>query len=198
MRKGNLMFFLAIPLLLVMMMGGPKGGCSPQAAPALPADAELVRIDADSSVSPDSDITAPSLRILAEVARTQKARAAGLLGRTRLKPGHGMLYIFAEPAVQEFSEAGTDIALSTAFLTDDGTILALIDTGKRDPTLSSCDTPVRLVLQMRKGWFADRGIAAGARLLLPDNLFSPPSEPALEVDPEPAPDTTPQPETQPG
>jgi uncharacterized protein len=198
MRKGNLMFFLAIPLLLVMMMGGPKGGCSQQAAPALPADAELVRIDADSSILADSGISAPSLRILAEVARTQKARAAGLIGRTYLKPGHGMLYIFDEPAVQEFSEAGTDMALSTAFLTDDGTILTLIDTGKRDPTLSTCDTSVRLVLQMRRGWFAERGIAAGARLRLPDNLLAAPPEPALEADSEPAPDTTPQPDTQPG
>ena len=43
MRKGNLIFFLAIPLLFMLMMGGPKNGCGQQAPPALPPDAELVR-----------------------------------------------------------------------------------------------------------------------------------------------------------
>jgi len=198
MKKGNLMMFLAVPLLVIMMMSGQKSGCGQQPGAVMPADAELVRIDADSGLFADSDIAASSLSILAEVARTQKARAAGLVGRNYLKPGHGMLYVFNEPAVQEFSEAGTNIELSTAFLTDDGTIVALVDTVKNDPTPNTCDTPVRLVLQLRKGWFADRGLKAGAKLLLPDSLFAAPPASVPEPEPEPAPDTAPQPDTEPG
>jgi uncharacterized membrane protein (UPF0127 family) len=197
MNKSMLMLFLVVPLVVILMMSGQKGGCSRPTGATMPADAELVRIDADSSILADSGISAPSLRILAEVARTQQARAAGLVGRSYLMPGHGMLYIFDEPAVQEFSEAGTGMELSTAFLTDDGTIVALVDTVRNDTKLNTCDTPVRLVLQLRRGWFADRGIAVGARLLLPGDLFAASAPPPVEPEPEPEPDTAPQPDTDP-
>jgi len=197
MRKGNFMLFLAVPLLVILMMSGQKGGCGQQPGSVMPEDAELVSIEADSSICADSNISAASLRILAEVARTEQARATGLIGRSHLKQGYGLLYIFAEPEVQEFSEAQTDIELTTAFLTDDGTIVALVDTLSRDPKLVTCETPVRLVLQLRKGWFADRSIEVGAKLLLPDGLFVAPSESPPAPDPEPAADTTVQPDTPP-
>ena len=197
MRKGNFMLFLAVPLLVILMMSGKKGGCGQQAGPVMLENAELVRIEADSSICAESDIAPTSLRILAEVARTPAARAVGLDGRAYLKPGHGMLYIFDEPGVQEFTAFAMNFGLTTAVLTDDGVIAALVDTTAHDPTLTTCETPVRLVLQVRNGWFADRGIEAGAKLLLPEGLFTAPAEPAPGPDPESVPDSTLQPDTDP-
>jgi uncharacterized protein len=102
--------------------------------------------------------------IQAEVAQTPDERATGLMFRKTMGPGDGMLFAFEEPATQCFWMKNTLLPLSIAFVTDDGTIVN-IDDMKPQTLESHCSVkPVRFVLEMNQGWFAKRGIKAGAKL----------------------------------
>jgi uncharacterized membrane protein (UPF0127 family) len=57
----------------------------------------------------------------------------------------------------------TLIPLTIAFLADDGTIVNLADMQPRSEASHCSAQPVRYALEMRQGWFAKRGLKAGAR-----------------------------------
>ena len=102
--------------------------------------------------------------INAEVAATPEQREIGLMFRTSMPAGDGMLFVFERPSKQCFWMKNTLIPLSVAFLADDGSVVNIEDMKPR--TLDShCSTqPVRFVLEMNEGWFAKRGIRAGSRV----------------------------------
>lgn len=102
--------------------------------------------------------------IQAEVAQTPDEHAIGLMFRKAMGTSEGMLFVFEAPATQCFWMKNTLLPLSVAFVADDGSIVNLDD--MKPQTLDShCSTkPVRFVLEMNQGWFAKRGIKAGAKL----------------------------------
>ena len=102
--------------------------------------------------------------INAELAATPEQREIGLMFRTSMPAGDGMLFVFERPSKQCFWMKNTLIPLSVAFLGDDGSVVNIEDMKPR--TLDShCSTqPVRFVLEMNEGWFAKRGIRAGSRV----------------------------------
>lgn len=106
-------------------------------------------------------------QIQARVARTAEERALGLMFRTELEENEGMLFWCEECAVQSFWMKDTPVALSIAFLEDDGTIVKIADLQPHSLEGESSGEPVRFVLEVPQGWFAQRGIAAGARLCGP-------------------------------
>jgi len=102
--------------------------------------------------------------INAEVAATPEQREIGLMFRTSMPAGDGMLFVFERPSKQCFWMKNTLIPLSVAFLGDDGSVVN-IDDMKPQTLDSHCSAkPVRFVLEMNEGWFAKRGIKAGSRL----------------------------------
>ena len=99
-----------------------------------------------------------------QVAITATQRATGLMFRTSMPPGEGMLFVFDTPAEQCFWMKNTLLPLTAAFVADDGTIVNLVDM-KPQSTDSHCSQkPVRYVLEMNQGWFEKKGIKAGAKL----------------------------------
>lgn len=98
------------------------------------------------------------------VARSREERATGLMHCTRLAEDEGMLFMSGQPAVQSFWMKDTPLALSAAFLEEDGTIVHLCDMRPHSLDSHGCEVPVRFVLEVRQGWFAERGIGVGARL----------------------------------
>lgn len=100
----------------------------------------------------------------ARVARTDEQRALGLMHRVELGPDEGMLFMCDEPALQNFWMKDTPVALSIAFLEEDGTIVHLDDLEPLSLESCSCERPVRYVLEVPRGWFAERGIRAGDRV----------------------------------
>ena len=102
--------------------------------------------------------------IRAEVALTPEQRATGLMYRREMATHEGMLFVFEQPAPQCFWMKNTLLPLSIAFLADDGTVVNIAD--MQPQTLEShCSAkPVRYALEMNQGWFAKRGIQAGAKL----------------------------------
>jgi hypothetical protein len=103
----------------------------------------------------------------AYVARTAEQRALGLMHRVEMAPNEGMLFVCDECAVQKFWMKDTPVALSIAFLEEDGTIVHIEDMAPNSLESHSCEHPVRYVLEVPRGWFAERGIGRGARVTGP-------------------------------
>jgi uncharacterized membrane protein (UPF0127 family) len=100
----------------------------------------------------------------AQVAASTEQRMTGLMNRKEMPQHEGMLFVFDYPTQQCFWMKNTLLPLSVAFIHDDGTIVN-IDEMQPQTLDSHCSTePVRYVLEMNKGWFAKRGIKAGAKL----------------------------------
>jgi hypothetical protein len=103
-------------------------------------------------------------RIVAEVAATVHARTIGLMNRFSLQPDHGMLFVFDEPQPQAFWMKNTYIPLSIAFIDAGGRIVNIEDMAPQTETMHPSRGPVLYALEMKKGWFAQRGIEIGARV----------------------------------
>ena len=103
-------------------------------------------------------------QIEVQLALTPEQRQIGLMARSAMPSHEGMLFIFEQPTTQCFWMRNTLIALTAAFIADDGSIVNLEEM-KPMTTASHCSTkPVRYVLEMNQGWFGKRGIKAGFRL----------------------------------
>ena len=103
-------------------------------------------------------------KLVAEVAATPEQRTVGLMYRFSLKPDHGMIFVFERPEPQAFWMKNTFIPLSIAFLGGDGRILNIEDMAPRDESLHWSRAPAQYAIEMRKGWFAERGIGPGDRV----------------------------------
>ena len=109
-------------------------------------------------------LTAGMHLIQAELAQSPDERSTGLMFRTAMGANEGMLFAFEQAGTQCFWMKNTLLPLSVAFVADDGSVVN-IDEMKPQTLNSHCSTrPVRFVLEMNEGWFAKRGIKAGARL----------------------------------
>jgi hypothetical protein len=119
--------------------------------------------------SPQTDLPRTVLsigihQIQTQLARTPEQHATGLMFRTEMPQQEGMLFEFTTPSQQCFWMKNTLIPLTAAFVADDGTIVNLEDM-QAQTTVSHCSAkPVRFVLEVNQGWFAKRGLKAGAKL----------------------------------
>lgn len=113
---------------------------------------------------PRVKLSAGMHQIDAQVAQSNEQRSTGLMFRREMPQHEGMLFIFEQPSMQCFWMKNTLLPLTAAFVADDGTIVNLAD--MKPQTLDShCSVkPVRYVLEMNQGWFAKKGIKAGAKL----------------------------------
>jgi hypothetical protein len=112
-------------------------------------------------------------QIIVHVARGDEERALGLMYRRELPQNEGMLFMCEECAIQKFWMKDTPLPLSIAFIDDDGTILKIADLEPHDLDGESSGHPVRFVLEVNQGWFAQRGIVPGARITGPVFVTSP-------------------------
>lgn len=113
---------------------------------------------------PRVELRAGMHRIDAQVARTPDQRAIGLMHRKEMPAHEGMLFVFEQPAVQCFWMKNTLLPLTAAFVADDGTIVNLADMQPQTTDSHCSQQPVRYVLEMNKGWFAQKRLTAGAKL----------------------------------
>ena len=113
---------------------------------------------------PTTRLSAGMHVIETELAVSPSQQQSGMMFRTEMGANEGMLFVNDDEAVRCFWMRNTLIPLSIAFVADDGTIVNIADMQPRSEA-SHCSTkPVRYALEMRQGWFAKRGIKAGARL----------------------------------
>ena len=113
---------------------------------------------------PRIEITAGMHRIEAQVAASPQERQTGLMHRKEMPAHEGMLFVFEQPATQCFWMRNTLLPLTAAFVADDGTIVNLADMKPQTEDSHCSAKPVRYVLEMNQGWFAQRGLKAGSKL----------------------------------
>jgi hypothetical protein len=113
---------------------------------------------------PTTTLTIGKQKVIAEVAATPDQRSTGLMYRFSLKPDHGMIFVFENAEPQGFWMKNTFIPLSIAFIGGDGHILNIEDMAPQDERTHWSNGPAQYALEMRKGWFAERGISAGDRV----------------------------------
>jgi hypothetical protein len=102
--------------------------------------------------------------IQAEVAYTPESRMQGLMYRKTLGASDGMLFVFDEPQRQCMWMRNTYVPLSVAFIDAKGVILNVEDMAPLTEDSHCAAGPAKFALEMNKGWFASRGLKAGARL----------------------------------
>jgi uncharacterized protein len=110
---------------------------------------------------PTIPLTINGQKVVAEIARTPDERANGLMHRFSLKPDHGMVFVFERAEPLAFWMKNTFIPLSIAFIAADGRIVNVEDMAPQDESSHWSKAPALYALEMRKGWFAERGIKAG-------------------------------------
>lgn len=113
---------------------------------------------------PTVPLTINGHKITAEVATTTEQVTTGLMYRFSLKPDHGMVFVFDRSEQRAFWMKNTFIPLSIAFVSADGRIVNIDDMAPQDETTHLSRGPAMYAIEMRKGWFAERGIKAGDRV----------------------------------
>ena len=102
--------------------------------------------------------------VAAEVAATPDQRTIGLMYRFSLPADHGMLFVFPEPQPLSFWMRNTYIPLSIAYIDAEGRILNVVEMAPRSDATHPSRGEALYALEMRKGWFADKGVGPGTRV----------------------------------
>jgi uncharacterized protein len=111
---------------------------------------------------PTATLTIGAHKLTAEIARTPEQQMVGLMNRFSLKPDHGMLFVYERPGALSFWMKNTYIPLSIAFIGADGRIVNIEDMRPLREETHWSKGPALYALEMKKGWFAERGIGPGA------------------------------------
>jgi uncharacterized protein len=119
---------------------------------------------AQQAALPSVKLTAGIHLINAEVAKDMMTRQQGLMLRKSMAEGAGMLFRFDEVAGHCMWMKHTLIALSVAFIDEQGEIVNIADMQPLDETTHCAVRPARYALEMNQGWFKKRGIAPGMRI----------------------------------
>ena len=101
--------------------------------------------------------------VLAEVAASSEERSEGLMYREEVPDGTGMLFVFPDIDVRSFWMANTYVPLDIAFM---DASFNVVDIAQMQPLVTDSYTsraPAMYGLEVRQGWFAENGIAIGAR-----------------------------------
>jgi len=120
--------------------------------------------DAPQMDLPRVKLTAGMYLVDVQVAATPQQQAIGLMFRQKMPQAEGMLFVFEQPREQCFWMKNTLLPLTAAFVADDGTIVNLADMAPQTTESHCSEKPVRFVLEMNQGWFAQKGIKAGFKL----------------------------------
>jgi uncharacterized protein len=172
--------FLVCVLAVVALAcsrGGIADGGQPQADNADPS-AEAYRSEPlPRGAVVLKDASGGAHRVEVEIAASRNTRTRGLMWRTFLASGHGMLFIFPDVQVRTFWMRNTLIPLDMIFLDSEATVVGIVS--QAEPrTLSPRGTPrpSRYVLEVPGGWASAEGIRIGspARFELPPNLKAEP------------------------
>jgi len=100
--------------------------------------------------------------VLAEVASLPEQRDRGLMNRDSVPDGTGMLFVFPTSEERSFWMRDTYVALDVAFFDEAYAIVSIKQMEPLDETLTDSGAAAAFALEVRQGWFAEHGIAAGA------------------------------------
>jgi hypothetical protein len=149
-------FALTIATALVLAFAAACGGGD---------DSGLVTVTV---VSSDDDDARAELRV--EVPQTPVEFSTGLMFRESLPEEQGMLFVFGEDTETGFWMKDTSIALSIAFIEEDGTILDIQDMAPLSTEAHGPPGPYFYALEVNQGWFERHDFGDGDRVEVPDSV----------------------------
>ena len=124
----------------------------------------FVAIAAALAQLPTIELSAGIHLIRAEVANSFESRAQGLMFRKYLGPNEGMLFVFPQAEPHCMWTKNTLIPLSVAFMDAQGKIVSVAEMQPQTETSHCAAAPAKFALEMSGGWFASKGLKAGATL----------------------------------
>lgn len=121
------------------------------------------------AVEPQRDLPVATIAVgghaaRVQVARTDRQRETGLMGRTNLGADQGMLFVFPHPQVVCMWMKNTPLPLSVAFIAPSGSITNTADM-KPETLDAHCSAGlVNGVLEMPLGWFSRNSVGRSAKV----------------------------------
>lgn len=104
-------------------------------------------------------------KVQAEVADDPVERNIGLMARTALADGEGMLFVFPQPQPLNFWMHNTPLPLSIAYINAAGVIREIHDMEPlKDTPIRSMFRDLVYALEVPQGWFSKNGILPGDRV----------------------------------
>ncbi len=114
---------------------------------------------------PIVELSIKSVKLKAEIAADNNTRSTGLMNRFSLAPDHGMLFVFAQSEPLAFWMKNCFIPLSIAYIDAKGVIVNIVDMKPQDESTYPSGAPAMFALEMKQGWFKQRGIVIGDKLV---------------------------------
>ncbi len=99
-----------------------------------------------------------------EVADSPETRAKGLMGRKSLPDNQGMLFVFSRDQRLSFWMKNTEIPLSVAYISSDGTIREIHDLEPHNEIPVTSMRSLRYALEMNQGAFSAAGVSPGDKV----------------------------------
>ena len=100
--------------------------------------------------------------VVAEVADTPEARERGLMHRTEVPEGTGMLFVFDDEDIRQFWMRDTYVPLDIAFVNREQEIVDIQQMEPEDEEFTESASPAMYAVEVRAGWFEEQGIGPGA------------------------------------
>ncbi len=117
-------------------------------------------------VFPKKKITINKIVLEVEVAETAEQQSYGLMNRTSLAEGQGMMFVFSNSEIRSFWMKNTFIDLSIGYFDKDKVLFQVLDMKattllqKNFPSYVS-RSPAQFALEVPKGWFNKHGVKIG-------------------------------------
>ena len=129
---------------------------------------ELIRETIREMISNDSNskvLRVGNYPITVEIAVTPEEQRNGLMHRQHLDPDCGMLFCYQDPQDLTFWMRNTSIPLSIAFVDEEGRIESIRDMDPHDDSHVASGRPCRWALETNRGWFKERNVGVGSKIL---------------------------------
>ncbi len=99
--------------------------------------------------------------VRAEMANTPALRSQGLMNRTAVPDGTGMLFVFNSESIWSFWMQNTYVALDVAFIDAEFRIVDIQQMEPESTDVHDGASPALFALEVRQVWFAEKGIVVG-------------------------------------
>jgi uncharacterized protein len=113
---------------------------------------------------PVVELKIKSHKLRVEVAADVNSRTIGLMNRFSLATDSGMLFVFPQSEPLGFWMKNTYIPLSIAYVDAKGVILNIADMKPQDESTHPSRGPAMFAIEMKQGWFKEKGIVAGDKV----------------------------------
>lgn len=169
---------VGLPALASLLFATATAAAAARAAPPDPSAERWDGPPADQGQLVVHDAFGGAHRLTVEIADTAPLRTRGLMWRSQLPDGTGMLFIFPTEVVQSFWMRNTRIPLDMLFVDRSGKVVGVVQWAEPQ-TLNSrtVGRPSLYVLEVPAGWTSRNGVKAGARVELEGELRRRPGQP---------------------